>query len=351
VFYCDLRASVLVASKFHPSPIILFPHHTTSSLAYSALGLHSRISPSSFTPTRICRSTSIFSLLSQALHQPVFIHSFTHSFIHSFTHSFIHSFIHSFNSSNKAFPTYNHIHYNREKGTAKMLQSTLVLIPALLASLALARTDISGCTTTIQGQMAIYYVPDTGELCEFLNCGGGRAPPKTDVPGCPLYSGTATYSPQYLAGFVPKTTAAASTPTSTAAAAVVAAPQTTAAPSTDAPVQQAAAPSTAADQATTDSAPAPTDGAQVASAASTVTSNGPALSTASPTKAGGAVTTSHGAIAVTGTTLAKTSAVTRTTAAASGTKSPLAATGAAVKGASFWMGSALLGLGAVAVAL
>lgn len=45
------------------------------------------------------------------------------------------------------------------------------------------------------------YVPDTGEVCEFLDCGGGRAPPKTDVPGCEQYSGTATYSPSYLPGF------------------------------------------------------------------------------------------------------------------------------------------------------
>jgi hypothetical protein len=47
------------------------------------------------------------------------------------------------------------------------------------------------------------YVPGTGELCDFLDCGGGTAPPKTTVPGCLLYSGTATYSPSYLAGYGP----------------------------------------------------------------------------------------------------------------------------------------------------
>ncbi|EHK48262.1 uncharacterized protein TrAtP1_001015 [Trichoderma atroviride] len=80
----------------------------------------------------------------------------------------------------------------------------------LLAVSALAKTDLAGCTYTdtvvqpsgLPGYDAyasrIWYVPGTGELCDFLDCGGGRAPPKTDVPGCPLYSGTATYSPSYL---------------------------------------------------------------------------------------------------------------------------------------------------------
>ncbi|KAK1244669.1 hypothetical protein MKX07_003468 [Trichoderma sp. CBMAI-0711] len=80
----------------------------------------------------------------------------------------------------------------------------------LLASSALAKTDLAGCTYTDvvvfpSGRPSyeaygsrIWYVPGSGELCEFLDCGGGRAPPKTTVPGCPLYSGTETYSPSYL---------------------------------------------------------------------------------------------------------------------------------------------------------
>lgn len=79
-----------------------------------------------------------------------------------------------------------------------------------LAASALAKTDLAGCTYTdtvvqpsgLPGYDAyasrIWYVPGTGELCDLLDCGGGRAPPRTDVPGCPLYSGTATYSPSYL---------------------------------------------------------------------------------------------------------------------------------------------------------
>ncbi|KAI7771822.1 hypothetical protein LZL87_006098 [Fusarium oxysporum] len=94
------------------------------------------------------------------------------------------------------------------------------LTAALIAAVpALARTDLAGCTSydtvlsNANGMYAsrIWYVPDTGELCDFLDCGGGRAPPKTTVPGCPGYVGTATYSPLFinpktLGGAVPEET-------------------------------------------------------------------------------------------------------------------------------------------------
>lgn len=79
-----------------------------------------------------------------------------------------------------------------------------------LAATALAKTDISGCTSTnsvvtVSGRndvttysTVLWYIPDTGEICEVLDCGGGRAPPKTDVPGCGAYKGTETYSPRFM---------------------------------------------------------------------------------------------------------------------------------------------------------
>ncbi|PPJ50799.1 hypothetical protein CBER1_06497 [Cercospora berteroae] len=80
-----------------------------------------------------------------------------------------------------------------------------IFTAASLATLALAKTDIGGCTSSDvsspAGASMIYYVPGTGEICEFLDCGGGRAPPKTTVPGCPQYSGTETYSPSFLPGY------------------------------------------------------------------------------------------------------------------------------------------------------
>ncbi|KAI2618297.1 hypothetical protein GGS26DRAFT_595969 [Hypomontagnella submonticulosa] len=89
-----------------------------------------------------------------------------------------------------------------------------ILAAALLVGQAAAKTDIAGCvsskTVVYGGASLIWYVPDTGEICEFLDCGGGRAPPKTTVPGCAAYEGTATYSPSFLPGF-----GAAATPSST----------------------------------------------------------------------------------------------------------------------------------------
>ncbi|KAJ5391273.1 hypothetical protein N7509_006763 [Penicillium cosmopolitanum] len=87
-----------------------------------------------------------------------------------------------------------------------------------LASIALARTDLAGCTssqTTNQWHEAsmIWWVPESGEICEFVDCGGGRAPPKTTQPGCPLYSGTATLTPNYMPGWGPNGKIAASTTT------------------------------------------------------------------------------------------------------------------------------------------
>ncbi|KAK5628744.1 hypothetical protein RRF57_004459 [Xylaria bambusicola] len=83
--------------------------------------------------------------------------------------------------------------------------SAVLAAVAFLVRSVTAKTDIGGCVSTqtvaYGGASLIWYVPDTGEICEFLDCGGGRAPPKTTVPGCPSYEGTATYSPSYLPGF------------------------------------------------------------------------------------------------------------------------------------------------------
>ncbi|KAJ5898773.1 hypothetical protein N7495_003517 [Penicillium taxi] len=92
------------------------------------------------------------------------------------------------------------------------------VLPILLglAGLSTARTDISGCIssqTTNQWHEAslIWYVPGSGEICDFVDCGGGRAPPKTDQPGCPLYSGTATLTASYLPGYGPNIIVASAT--------------------------------------------------------------------------------------------------------------------------------------------
>ncbi|KAF9766088.1 hypothetical protein IL306_001540 [Fusarium sp. DS 682] len=109
---------------------------------------------------------------------------------------------------------------------------------ALIAAVpALAKTDLAGCTSydtvvsDANGMYAsrIWYVPDTGELCDFLDCGGGRAPPKTTVPGCPGYVGTATYSPLFinpktLGGAIPEETGESPSSTEEESATITAAP-------------------------------------------------------------------------------------------------------------------------------
>jgi hypothetical protein len=89
---------------------------------------------------------------------------------------------------------------------------------AAVATLALAKTDYEGCTssTTVVygGASVMYWDPTNGEICQYLDCGGGRAPPKTNVPGCAAYEGTETYSPSYLPGW----SSATATPSSSAMA-------------------------------------------------------------------------------------------------------------------------------------
>ncbi|KFH45668.1 hypothetical protein ACRE_035550 [Hapsidospora chrysogenum ATCC 11550] len=81
---------------------------------------------------------------------------------------------------------------------------------ALLAATAAAKTDYDGCTSftsmvTVRTEIGygntyatvIWYDPSNLELCKGVDCGGGRAPPKT-VPGCPAYSGTETVEPTFL---------------------------------------------------------------------------------------------------------------------------------------------------------
>lgn len=91
----------------------------------------------------------------------------------------------------------------------KMARS--IALAALLYALPIAaKTDIDGCTSftstvTVRPepgygntyQKVIWYVSDTLEICEGVDCGGGRAPPKS-VPGCPLYKGTETVTPRFL---------------------------------------------------------------------------------------------------------------------------------------------------------
>ena len=90
--------------------------------------------------------------------------------------------------------------------------STLLL--TTLFALVAAKQNFDGCvyTSLSSDRPLVYYVPETGEICDNPDCGGGRAPPKTTVPGCAAYKGTASYSASFLPNYTP---AAATTTSST----------------------------------------------------------------------------------------------------------------------------------------
>lgn len=136
--------------------------------------------------------------------------------------------------------------------------STNMTTKSLLAGLgliALATPVLSVCTGEYTysfcepDRIVRYFDPNNGELCGGLDCGGGRAPPRTDVPGCPQYKGTELpiTTPQYLPCWTPPggastkpTTAAADAVTKSGSSSAAATPSgsesnTSAPPTTQAP--------------------------------------------------------------------------------------------------------------------
>ncbi|KAE8557254.1 hypothetical protein TMatcc_004699 [Talaromyces marneffei ATCC 18224] len=81
------------------------------------------------------------------------------------------------------------------------------MLPYALSLFMLVATVFADCTTHSFTHCADgivhWYDPNTGEVCDPLDCGGGRAPPKTNVPGCPLYTGTAVRTTSYLSCWTP----------------------------------------------------------------------------------------------------------------------------------------------------
>ncbi|KAF6802425.1 siderophore biosynthesis protein [Colletotrichum sojae] len=85
---------------------------------------------------------------------------------------------------------------------------------ATTATTILAASDLAGCTSftsTVPAasgkpssagpksahETVIWYRPGTWEICQDIDCGGGRAPPR-NVPGCPGYTGTDTVERKFL---------------------------------------------------------------------------------------------------------------------------------------------------------
>ncbi|KAK4200989.1 hypothetical protein QBC40DRAFT_278948 [Triangularia verruculosa] len=93
------------------------------------------------------------------------------------------------------------------------MKSTLSLLPwALLAGKTLAVGCAQHTFGVCQDNIVHWYDPDDGQICDPHDCGGGRAPPKKDVPGCAFYTGTetrkteASYMPCFTSGRLVLTT-------------------------------------------------------------------------------------------------------------------------------------------------
>ncbi|KAI4595362.1 hypothetical protein KJ359_007037 [Pestalotiopsis sp. 9143b] len=103
---------------------------------------------------------------------------------------------------------------------------TLSTLAVLL--LAAARSaSAAGCATHTYGSCADgivhWYDPDDGQICDPLDCGGGRAPAKTTDPCCTAaYTGTAVCvdTPSYMPCFAASSTSTATVVKTTTAAGV-----------------------------------------------------------------------------------------------------------------------------------
>ncbi|RBQ74789.1 hypothetical protein FVER53263_05953 [Fusarium verticillioides] len=108
-----------------------------------------------------------------------------------------------------------------------MVKSTLLAaIPLLmLAEQALGFGCSTHSYTTCEDKIVHWFDPDDGMICDPLDCGGGRAPPKTDVPGCAGYTGTETVGTSYLSCWKPSTTLVAAAAETTSETTVTETPE------------------------------------------------------------------------------------------------------------------------------
>lgn len=165
------------------------------------------------------------------------------------------------------------------------------VVPLLMAASPVAAFSCSFHSfTTCQDGIVHWFDPDDGMICDPLDCGGGRAPPKT-VPGCPAYKGTLTIatSASYLSCFkkaAATTLPVSNLPTLTAAATSSSpnAPGSSSGAVSPKPVETSKSPATASGAASAASgsqSTAATD-APATTAAPTTSSNAASKSTSAP---------------------------------------------------------------------
>ncbi|KAF4160172.1 hypothetical protein CNMCM8927_002652 [Aspergillus lentulus] len=86
----------------------------------------------------------------------------------------------------------------------------------VLAKIVFADFSTHSLTTCDDG-IFYWFDPNTGEICDPLDCGGGRAPPKTNVLACASYPGTYVTTISYLSCWTPPASATSTPVTVTSA--------------------------------------------------------------------------------------------------------------------------------------
>lgn len=75
--------------------------------------------------------------------------------------------------------------------TLKSLLAASISLVFLTNTVLAANCDTHSFTAC-EDNIVHWFDPETGQICDPHDCGGGRAPPRKDVPGCPFYTGTDT---------------------------------------------------------------------------------------------------------------------------------------------------------------
>ncbi|GFG17777.1 protein RTM1 [Aspergillus lentulus] len=97
-----------------------------------------------------------------------------------------------------------------------MAASTVAAKSAVVSKIVFAGFSTHSLTTCDDG-IVYWFAPNTGEICDPLDCGGGRAPPKTNVLGCAGYTGTYVPTASYLSCWTPPASATSTPVTVTSA--------------------------------------------------------------------------------------------------------------------------------------
>ncbi|OQD69400.1 hypothetical protein PENPOL_c002G09446 [Penicillium polonicum] len=166
-----------------------------------------------------------------------------------------------------------------------MVNTTL---PTAASLLMLATTVFAACEsisyTTCADTIVHWYDPTNGQVCDPIDCGGGRAPVKYDEPCCAAYRGTepCVSTTSTLSCWSPSTVAASSTIASASSAETTSASATATANTSVLSSTKAAAETSSHSISGTTSAPSTTEAPTQSTSSETETGSANSSSSAQP---------------------------------------------------------------------